>query len=434
MLILEYLGLLLLLIILFIGWGLKYIDCDIWSPINLCLLFWGISIISTMYLLPIIYLKIDEMLFLIIFLGISGLFIGYFFIKTVKINKNFIEMYNCCLEAKNEKITNIFFLILTIIIFLISVDYYISQIGLIATVGVEVNEALNSYRMAYLNGEIQIPFYVRQCNKLLIVLAYISVYNLASKIILKKGPLYTSISIIVLILFMIGTVVQAARTNIVHVMIGFMIYISIFFIKKYRKGLSLKINIKILFLGGIFVIFFGFLGQVMGRGNQFDIFETISFYFGSGIIGLNQALKNSNYYIPHFWGDGTFSGIWRCINDYIIDINYTYTQPFSNLNGLSIGNTFTGFYRYYCDFGIVGVIIITFCIGYFLNRFYNYVINKNCSYMAFILYGYFIHGIVLLSYDENLLSAQLSFALINDIIYIYLIRLMFFKKRNKIYE
>lgn len=70
-------------------------------------------------------------------------------------------MYNCCLEAKNEKITNIFFLILTIIIFLISVDYYISQIGLIATVGVEVNEALNSYRMAYLNGEIQIPFYVR---------------------------------------------------------------------------------------------------------------------------------------------------------------------------------------------------------------------------------------------------------------------------------
>ena len=85
MLILEYLGLLLLLIILFIGWGLKYIDCDIWSPINLCLLFWGISIISTMYLLPIIYLKIDEMLFLIIFLGISGLFIGYFFIKTVKI-------------------------------------------------------------------------------------------------------------------------------------------------------------------------------------------------------------------------------------------------------------------------------------------------------------------------------------------------------------
>lgn len=186
MLILEYLGLLLLLIILFIGWGLKYIDCDIWSPINLCLLFWGISIISTMYLLPIIYLKIDEMLFLIIFLGISGLFIGYFFIKTVKINKNFIEMYNCCLEAKNEKITNIFFLILTIIIFLISVDYYISQIGLIATVGVEVNEALNSYRMAYLNGEIQIPFYVRQCNRLLIVLAYISVYNLASKIILKK--------------------------------------------------------------------------------------------------------------------------------------------------------------------------------------------------------------------------------------------------------
>ena len=95
---------------------------------------------------------------------------------------------------------------------------------------------------------------------------------------------------------------------------------------------------------------------------------------------------------------------------------------------MSIGNTYTCFYSYYYDFGMIGIIIIPFIVGYCFNRFYNKVINQDCGYLIIILFGYFMHGIILSGYDELLLWSDISFGLICDMIYFYLLKIIFFKK------
>ena len=423
----EFLGIISVWIIVLLLLSFKFSGCNLWSPINLYLLFWLIVLISGMYLIPIFYLKVDILLFIIIFLGINSFFVGYFGIKRVKINEDFNSFSNCCLKSRKNILTNAFFLILAMVIAYISIECYIEQISLVAVVASETDEALNSFRQAYLQKEIQIPFYIRQGSRLLMVLAYIACYSLASKLILKKGPLNIVVSLIILGLFIAETIVQAARTNIVYVLIAFIIYVSVFYVKKYRKSIPWNINMKIFSLGAFFIVFFAFLGNFMGRPDK-GILETISFYFGSGILGFNQVLKNNIGYTPSFLGEGTFNGIWRCINDYIIDVGYSHSQPFLNLNGMSIGNTYTCFYSYYCDFGMMGIIIIPFIVGYCFNRFYNKVINQDCGYLIVILFGYFMHGIILSGYDELLLSSDISFGLICDMIYFYLLKIIFFKK------
>ena len=129
------------------------------------------------------------------------------------------------------------------------------------------------------------------------------------------------------------------------------------------------------------------------------------------------------------FGEATFGGIWRCINDYIVNINYDYYQDFNFYNGYSLGNTYTGLYKYYSDFGFWGISILPFILGWIFSNFYNKIINKNVNFIEILLFGYFVKGIVLFSYDELMISTQISFGLISDIIYIFFIKTCFFKEK-----
>ena len=354
-------------------------------------------------------------------------FIGYNFIKKSKINRKRTPLIENYLSNDSKLIVNMVFIFIMVILSSISIQYYISQIMYVSVPENNFNESLNIYRQAYLQGQIQIPFYIRQINRISMVMTYISCYSLASKLILKKSPLNIIISIIVIVLFIISNILQSARTNIVYILLALLIYIVIFYVRKNRKKIPVYINIKIFLVSIVFMSAFATMGTFMGRSGQEDIWRTISFYFASGMLGLNQAFEFNNIYISKYFGEGTFSGIWRCINDYIIYFGYDFKQPFSNINGMSIGNTYTSIYKYYCDFNYWGVFIIVCVIAYFSNRFYNKVINEDCGFMFVILFGYFIHGIIFFFYDELLLSTQLSFGLICDIIYFYIIKKMIFK-------
>ncbi len=408
--------------------SLKINRYDMWNPVSLFFLFWCISLVSAIYLLPIYNVEIDLSFVLFVLIGLISFFIGGNILHSTKINNNKTPLEAYFLDNRKKLFTDLSLFIIITVIYIIIIKYYLSQIEIVMRIGMEINEALNAYKQTYIQGDIEIPFYIRQLSRLSTVLTYFFVFSLARTLILKKSLINPLLCIYGLFLFFFSAIVQATRTYIVYLVVAFIIYVITLYIRKNRKYISLKINIYIYSVAFVFIAFFGFLGNLMGRPDQEYIFETVSFYFASGILGFSQALRFNDIQNFYFFGEATFSGIWRCINDYMIPISIGYTQPFFYLNGINLGNTYTSFYRYYTDFGIAGLIIIPLFISYFFSIFYDKIINKNCSFMIFILYGYSIYGIVFFAYDELLLSKQLSFGLLSDLVYFYLIKWIFFKE------
>lgn len=414
--------------IILLGINLYLNRFDMWSPSSLFYMFWIIAIFSSMYMINIYEFKINLLFILIVLTGWISFFIGYNLIKGQNID-NVELLNNDFLKPRNVYFTNISLFVIVFILGLIAIQYNVSQIGMVMTNEMaESNEALNAYRHAYLENEIEAPFYIRQINRFLIILAYFSLFDLANRFILKKHMINMFLNAFILMIVFINTILQSSRSNIVYLIISLFVYINIFYIRKNRTRLSNKITVRIFIIAGIGLLFFGILGSFMGRPGQDEPLMVICRYFSTGIMGLNHVCSIDHFYNSKMFGEATFSGIWRCINDYVVDIGYNYEQEFSFYNGYSLGNTYTGFYRYYSDFGGIGVIIIPLCIGYIFSRFYNNIINKKSNFIYILLFGYFIKGLVLFSYDELLISTQISFGLISDIIYIFIIKNIFFKK------
>lgn len=158
-------------------------DYDVWNPGSLYFLFSSISIVSLICLLPVFKVKINMSFILLILIGMLAFFIGYNIIRMVHINKNVYSLDNNYLYVKNKIFTNGLFLLIMVIINVISIEYYVSQITMFTIEGTTFNEGLNNYRQAYIQGEIQIPFYIRQINRISMVMTYISCYSLASRLI-----------------------------------------------------------------------------------------------------------------------------------------------------------------------------------------------------------------------------------------------------------
>ena len=333
---------------------------DMWSPSSLFYIFWIISIFSTIYLLDIYKLKINLLFGLIVIVGLFSFFLGANCIKSVRINRQVETLNNDFLEIRNKYFVNIFIIVLISILGYVAISYNFSQLGLVTINEIsESSEAMNNYRLAYLDGEIESPFYIR----------------------------------------------------------------------KNRKVISVKRNIIIFIMGIVLLLFFGLMGVMMERPGQEDPFMVVCRYFATGIMGLNYASGTEQFYPSVLFGEATFGGIWRCINDYIVNINYDYYQDFNFYNGYSLGNTYTGLYKYYSDFGFWGISILPFILGWIFSNFYNKIINKNVNFIEILLFGYFVKGIVLFSYDELMISTQISFGLISDIIYIFFIKNCFFKEK-----
>lgn len=403
---------------------------DMWSPSSLFYIFWIISIFSTIYLLDIYKLKINLLFGLIVIVGLFSFFLGANCIKSVRINRQVETLNNDFLEIRNKYFVNIFIIVLISILGYVAISYNFSQLGLVAINEIsESSEAMNNYRLAYLDGEIESPFYIRQINRFLVIMAYFSVFDLARKIIFKKNIINIYINILIILISFINIILQASRTQIVYILIAFFIYINVFYIRKNRKVISVKRNIIIFIMGIVLLLFFGLMGVMMERPGQEEPFMVVCRYFATGIMGLNYASGTEQFYPSVLFGEATFGGIWRCINDYIVNINYDYYQDFNFYNGYSLGNTYTGLYKYYSDFGFWGISILPFILGWIFSNFYNKIINKNVNFIEILLFGYFVKGIVLFSYDELMISTQISFGLISDIIYIFFIKTCFFKEK-----
>lgn len=231
-------------------------------------------------------------------------------------------------------------------------------------------------------------FVTKQLMKVVSCTSYLAAYLLAREILDHKriGIVFSAALVAECWIYVF---ISGGRGDILYQIIAFAVAL---FVLMVRRGQSAKVlSRRFLTIGGllgvILAVCFWASGALVGRKTNSNFIEYISFYFGGGIPSLQSILEAGNladltpgvrsfYYIfaiPYKFG---------LISDF----------PIYSIDWIKIGsytsNIFTGFARYYLDFGWVGLFILSFVASFAMTALYREAkASSNC--LVIVLAGYF---------------------------------------------
>lgn len=283
-------------------------------------------------------------------------------------------------------------LIVIDVIFLIALYKYFQEIYKLSLLGGNpggYSLMLRYTRIAYLNFfrinkfMIYSLYFIKATSYVcFFIFSYITIFN---KFVIKNLFLLSP-----MIIYCCFIVLSAGRTEFIYLIIYMLIIYFVLYQQKYN--FTYKITKKIIFYGIlsliIFFIIFSLAGLLTGNTQTRSIFEMISIYTGSSLPALDiymNSIKNSNIY----FGENTFFQIY----DILRKIGYEIPKFYAPYEFIYFGNIRTNIYsaiiRYYDDFGIEGVLLITFLLGSFYGIFFYYASYKKKNFFILILYASF---------------------------------------------
>lgn len=221
-------------------------------------------------------------------------------------------------------------------------------------------------------------------------------------------------------LYFVESLLWGARGYIIYVIVAGMCYVYFLFCRSagWRIRSRYKMLKKIMSIAVGAVAIFIALGDLVGKNRSFNLFYRFSTYFGAGIPLLDDYLKKdaTRSVIP---GAATFYNMFNVLSRrFGIKISTAYDQfEFRYLNGYSMGNVYTALRRYYMDFGIVGVIILSAILSLIFGLLYTSIQRsyKNTRIdIKILVYGIMSRSLFLFSIDDRLF---LDFASLSTIIY-----------------
>ena len=191
-----------------------------------------------------------------------------------------------------------------------------------------------------------------------------------------------------------------SRTGILNLIFASLGVISI------RSG-YVRVRSMVVGLGTALTLFI-IVGMMLGKMNDSSTnsndqiassIESIAVYLVSGIVAFDRFVRGMVYLSPgcrtlrFFSLLANFLGADLTIPPLVME--YTETP--------SLTNIYTIYLPYYSDFGIVGVAVIFFALGFFISVTYSYA--KFGHLPATILYGYTVSSIILSSANDTFFAS-----------------------------
>ena len=342
-------------------------------------------------------------------------------------NKYIIKAKEIIFENKNEeKIIHInrIIQIIIILIFIAVIAYNFYEIYRISHLNNNpgsFSEMMEVYRKtvsySVMDISVKSPVLFNQATKVITVISYIYIYiiirNLFNKDKIKNNLLY----IATIVLFFVYSFGTGGRMPLLKLLAFSALICFVFANRKYNWKKDL--NMKIISTGAIclVVMLVGFYAtkNIVGRRKSFDPLYYVTMYSGGSIklfdSYLQSPTKKSNIIGKEtFYGINTFLGRFGLSDqNYIKHLEFRYAK-----NGLSLGNVYTPFRRYYADFGLIGSIILTCLFAIIINFIYLYIkekVAKREDYnkdLFLVLYGFIIYCLFLYSIDDQFYGVILS--------------------------
>ncbi|EKQ56966.1 MULTISPECIES: O-antigen polymerase [unclassified Clostridium] len=184
----------------------------------------------------------------------------------------------------------------------------------------------------------------------------------------------------------------------------------------------------------IMIPLFYLVGRMVGRKESETIYEAASNYLSTGVYYFNIIVKNQ--YTSSCWGEVSFPGLFPILK--FFDIIPKGTEIMSFLPFSWHGNTVTLLGRWYWDFGLKGVLLMTSLVSFIFNYIYYFKIKYAASikenHFFVIIYIFLIHVLYFAGYDDFSFNIWTSnYLLIFILIYITFRFVVIHKLRIKIY-
>lgn len=398
------------ILILLITFLISVIFIDKKNPLMLYTFVWLLVIVLYKLQLFGIYL-ISENTTFIIFISIFMFIIGYFLTEFI---------YKPKMKTETLKInsTNIKYLILIII--LISLPFYIDQLQSLINTGFQImaNKILLATNEID-NGGVIMQYIVRPFEYIIPVISMYYVFNVRTdKFIIISGLYFPLIKFVL--------------TGSKSIIIFYIIVAVIFYLNEKSNVLEEAVNRRklkktIITVGTLIVAFMVCFGNFI---------KSIYFYL-CGCIPMLDKVVNSDFYMysTNTYGFLSFNGVIRfiikllsifgiSINSPTFDLANNYILKFEYTNYVAPNYSYNAFMTYisnfYMDFGLIGVIILSFVFGilscYIYKRF-----KCNKSIQNYALLGLLYYFILFSMVRFQLSNTILALAFIYSIMFLPII-------------
>lgn len=240
--------------------------------------------------------------------------------------------------------------------------------------------------------------------------AYIFLYIGINNTILKRKLKGNTVNFIPVALYIVDSLLTGARGYLMYLVFAALIYS--YFIMQRKTGWTYSVSHKFIKIvcavGVVGAIVFTFIGGSLGRTQSASLLLLISRYLGGGIVLLNDFLSGNLSHSNSF-GSATFVALYNFLSRRIgIDNpSLEYTQfEFRYRQGTNWGNVYTPLRRYYTDFGLCGVMILSALFALFFGIYYARLKKRqghnNKVDFSLLYYGYFARSLFLFFFDDRL--------------------------------
>lgn len=184
---------------------------------------------------------------------------------------------------------------------------------------------------------------------------------------------------------MAKALLSAGRDAILHIVLCVVLALFIQDLRSGKKPLRVARDYALAMLVILCVALpvFYFSTFLIGRGTSSKFVEYITFYFGGGIPSLQYALDSSLDFFTHV-GEATFYGVYTWLYKlYLIPDLAPYAGDFITL-GTHGSNIYTSYFRYFSDFGYVGVGVLSGLAGAIFTALYQ--VAKRTDWLSVIVW------------------------------------------------
>lgn len=293
--------------------------------------------------------------------------------------------------------------------------------------GSTLSDILMKYNSLLTNNVLSVndmgSFGARQLIKLSFVIGLILIAILINNILVEGFKAKHVIIIVAIVPSVILSFISSTRIGLLkYVTFGLTVFnISYHRLYGWKKTIKSKYIIEIICLIALVLAAFSGLRKVIGRGLRFSPLYYISIYAGGSIRSFDFQIQKGGR-INDIWGKETFRSIIQLLKRFGMDTGTQATSEFYNYKGNFIGNVYTGICRYYNDFGVIGIIVLTFVAGYIITVWYNRCKRSNSKRLIdrnLIIFAMMTWGMYLISIDECMYSTVLSVLYVTYIILVY---------------
>ena len=302
-----------------------------------------------------------------------------------------------------------------------------------------INDAIQTVRKkrqaGELTGGLGLPVFINLLIKSVQMFSVLFSFAYVYNIVIRRHEKKDNWLLVPVVLHVIVSLLQSKRGDVVQDIIAVMVFSYIVW-SRYERSCS-RINRWFLLGSTLTVVtvspLFFIATRIMGRYDadsikSIDMFYYIGVYLSGGLRSFDLYLKQGGS-AARFFGEETFV----TLNNFIFSHfgggeSYVRHLEYRSGNGWGSGNIYSSFRRFYHDFGIWGICILSFIQGLISSLVYERTRREKTDDISFsiVLYSFFAYTIVYIPIDDLFFSSVISVSGLAKTVLLYIIYIFVF--------